>query len=231
MKTPTPSLEELTARYLADRSIDNRNAIATELYPQIGLRVNRFIRKTRFDRDIPELYSHASIALLKAIERYDPDKAASMRSWCITKLDFALLELITKHKRTQKHAHVYCSPIEEDGESSLLTEATCCDESTDDAADAKGFFLLLEGEFTQREKIVFELHYRQGITLREVGERFGFTVPQIQGIWGYCVNKLRFVVATKYPQIEEYYGKNAMDFYSGRSIERDDLHENHSRDC
>jgi hypothetical protein len=99
------------------------------------------------------------------------------------------------------------------------------------AADAKGFFLLLEGELTQREKIVFDLHYRQGITLREVGERFGFTVPQIQGVWCYCVNKLRCVIAEKYPQIEVYYDAHAMDYYTGNQTGRTDHLAHSSRDC
>jgi DNA-directed RNA polymerase specialized sigma subunit len=154
-----------------------------------------------------------------------------MSNWITAKIDYALMELITKHKRENRWASMhYCSPIADEEEGASLLDVGAKEDDCDNRIDLSYIWRLMESELTHRENIVVRMYYRDGLIHREIAEKFGFDYQQILRMCLCSLDKLRVAIKLKYPQIEEYYGKNAMDAYTGNQTGRIDYYTQSQRD-
>lgn len=77
-------------RYLADRTIENRNAVVTEFCGLAESQSRRYAHK--YPVPVGELLSDCYLGLIRAVELFDPAKKVKFQTWAIFKMHGAVMD-------------------------------------------------------------------------------------------------------------------------------------------
>lgn len=77
-------LSRTWSRYLADRQERDRNALVEHYLPYVDDTLRRTRLRTEYDREY--IRSGMVIALIRAVERYEPDRGMATMSWILSQL-------------------------------------------------------------------------------------------------------------------------------------------------
>ncbi|MFQ5901810.1 MAG: sigma-70 family RNA polymerase sigma factor [Thermodesulfobacteriota bacterium] len=186
----------------------------------------RFVIKVVFKYWYPglpfmDLISHGCQGLMRAAEIFDPDRGVKFLSHAGDAIRNSIIKAIIEHKQ-----HVHDSldkPIhkEENYETSkdrLVSEAPQADEGI--------FYSQVRGwldQLSERERRVIELRFWHGLSLAEIGLKFGITREGVRGIEAKALRKLRWGVRHLYPERIRQYKASELKEFRVRIFERNKL--------
>lgn len=87
-----PEAEQLWAAYLADRSDENRNALALHFMPLANHHADKAARRTPDSVEEGDCIQYAMIGLLQAIERFDPARGVKFPTFCGLRIHGAIVD-------------------------------------------------------------------------------------------------------------------------------------------
>lgn len=82
-------MDALLEAYLADRSIENRNALVEKLMPLVEPATRRYDMRLHDD-----LLQHGFLCLLTAVESFDPQRGMSLKTYVRNSIRFRLLDFV-----------------------------------------------------------------------------------------------------------------------------------------
>jgi RNA polymerase sigma factor (sigma-70 family) len=169
---------ELLARYLADRSTTNRDALVRN-WTEYAVRVVVKVLKSRGIKDADVARELALHSTWRAVECYDPENAkhAKFRSYL--------------HTRCALKAKQYVPPDQDGGEvedepeegqdakpeefQPRTVELSGCETAPDPMprTDAQEFIRVVLGRIKPKYALVLRMRYIEGMTIQEVGDKLG----------------------------------------------------------
>jgi RNA polymerase sigma factor for flagellar operon FliA len=162
--------------------------------------VNRIRPRLPVSVSEEELFSAGMFGLLKACRSYDPDRGAVFKTYAyhrirgaildeLRRLDFLPRSLRDRARAVGEDAPaVLAIPTDEDGNESLPTRSV---ESASERSDMHGALLKEIERLPEKMRLVMTLYYRQGLRMREIGDRLRLTESRVSQIHSNAVLRLR----------------------------------------
>jgi RNA polymerase sigma factor FliA len=96
-RTPAPEVLAIWRRYRASGERSERDRLIFMFMPMVRYIVYRKVREIPAQCDVDDFLSCGLEALIRSIERYDPDKGASLEQYAWTRVQGAVLDELRRH--------------------------------------------------------------------------------------------------------------------------------------
>ena len=151
--------------------------------------------------DTADLISIGTIALIKAVMTFNPDKGVRLATYAARCIENELLMLMRSRKKVSGEVPLY-EPIGTDKEGNEIrlfdimeSEAREVDEQITLQDDIGKLYQKVESELSQRERLVLKLRYglynEEILTQREIAKRLGISRSYVSRIEKSAIEKLR----------------------------------------
>lgn len=153
-----------------------------------------------------DLYSAGMVGLLTAARSYDPSRGAEFKTYAYHRIRGAILDELrrmdflprSQREKARKNGSeppaVVAIPTDEDGQESLTADEV---EPRCEVDDLQG---LMEEEVQKlpvKMRTVLTMYYREGLRMREIGDRMGLTESRVSQIHSNAVMRLQRTLNTQ----------------------------------
>ncbi len=204
--------EPLWEAYKDDPCEDNRNALVTHYYP-----FARFVALQRRQKlatdvqtDIDDLIANASMALIDAVERYDPGRGTAFTSYATQRLSGAIIDgiremdwvprLVRTAQREGRENPVGMGSLDAvrftaggNGETQTLFDVIEVMGRSERRRRMEGeeFWAEATKGFTKTEKLLLMLYYQDDMTMKEIGQSIGLSESRVSQMHSSIIREFR----------------------------------------
>ncbi|MGB0954180.1 MAG: sigma-70 family RNA polymerase sigma factor [Planctomycetota bacterium] len=162
--------------------------------------VNRIKARLPVSVSEDELFSAGMYGLMRAARSYDPTRGAGFKTYAyhrirgsilddLRRLDFLPRSLRDRARKNGEDAPSMVGiPTDEDGHESLAARPA---EAASEAEDMHEVLHREIDNLPDKMRIVMALYYREGVKMREIGEKLGLTESRVSQIHSNAVTRLR----------------------------------------
>ncbi|MCP4093264.1 MAG: sigma-70 family RNA polymerase sigma factor [Planctomycetes bacterium] len=162
--------------------------------------VNRIKPRLPVSVSEDELFAAGMYGLMRAARSYDASRGAGFKTYAYHRIrgsildDLRRLDFLPRSMRDKARANgteppsMVAIPTDEDGHESLAAQAIS------QKAEAEDIHQLLHraiDDLPDKMRIVMSLYYREGIKMRDIGERLALTESRVSQIHSNAVTRLR----------------------------------------
>lgn len=191
--------ERLLRRYRRTRSREVRDRLLEHFLPLVKREARRVHRRRRGTMELEDLVSVGALALLDALRRYDPKRGVDFRSFAGYRIRGAMLDELrafSPGRRSPRGPRVLLMP-EAASERLGPPPGTALEELVDpngrdslDELELREMIDHLTTSLTARERDILNLYYGRGVSMREISQRLGLSVPRVSALHASILGRL-----------------------------------------
>lgn len=160
-------MEKNLENYLADRSIERRNAVVMAHMEHVKTIAELMSRKLHPNADQNDIVQAGALGLIKAVERFDPTRGIKFNTFAAHAIRGGIKDFVrenTGFRRGDNHPVV---------DSQYNLDSLCAESGIQDVDSPEELIREQCGRVPQKLLDVLVLRYANGLTFRKIGVRLG----------------------------------------------------------